>query len=69
MDPIHPFTHSRLQPGLHRMLLRNRRDLDPVRTAITHLMASYEARRSAGHHDGPPLRGMNIYLVEWTLDP
>lgn len=31
------------------------------------LAARYRARRAAGMHDGPPLRGLRLYLNEWTL--
>ena len=31
------------------------------------MLTRYEARRRAGQHDGPALRGVRLYLLRWRL--
>lgn len=37
--------------------------------AILQLAARYEALRRAGRHDGPPLTGMRLYKLSWSVQP
>jgi hypothetical protein len=32
-------------------------------------LVQYEMLRRAGYHDGPPLRGIRLYQLQWQLDP
>lgn len=32
-------------------------------------LVQYERLRRAGYHDGPPLRGIRLYQLQWQLDP
>jgi len=41
----------------------------PLRTLCREYLDRYEARRVAGLHNGPPLRGLRLYRYEWTLEP
>jgi hypothetical protein len=40
-----------------------------VAPLLRDMLERYERLRSAGAHDGPPLRAVRLYEVEWTLDP
>jgi hypothetical protein len=64
---IAPFDQSRLPKALRRMLARadgERR----VTTALQDVMARYEELRRSGEHDGPPVVGMRLYELEYTID-
>lgn len=60
---IQPFHHNRLSRAFERMDPRARR------AALTDCLIRYEALRSAGRHDGPALKGLRLYQLEWELDP
>jgi hypothetical protein len=32
-------------------------------------LVQYEMLRRAGYHDGPSLRGIRLYQLQWRLDP
>jgi hypothetical protein len=40
-----------------------------LREALRDFHSRYEALREQGRHSGPPLRGLRLYKVVWTLDP
>jgi hypothetical protein len=70
VDPVflYPLEHSRFYFTLGRLERRGdgRRSLE---TAMRDTLERYEARRRAGLHDGPPLRGIRLYELRWRLDP
>ena len=70
VDPsyLYPLEHSRFYFTLGR--LERRRDGGrALETAMSDTLDRYEARRRAGLHDGPPLRGVRLYALRWVLDP
>ena len=65
---IQPFDQSRLH--LAFVQLAQRSDADTaIHAAVANCLARYERQRALGEHDGPPLRAMRLYLLEWHLDP
>jgi hypothetical protein len=65
---IQPFDNARLRFALETM------DVDPERVpelteALRDCLRRYEALRAVGRHNGPSLRGMRLYRVDWKLDP
>ena len=42
--------------------------MTPFAEALRDLLRRYEERRRAGQHDGPPLRGLRLYRLQWQLD-
>ena len=69
LDQIHPFRHTRLQGAFYWLLRRHPRDRERVRPALAWLFDRYEERRAAGLHEGPQLRALKLYVVEWMLEP
>ncbi len=67
-DYLWPLDQSRLPIGL-RHIYRTERDLPRVHAALEDCLARYERRRVAGHHDGPALRGIRLYMVAWDIQP
>jgi glucosyl-dolichyl phosphate glucuronosyltransferase len=66
-DVIRPFDQCRLTSALSRTFH------DPARRDLVHeqlrdCLARYEARRLKGEHEGPPLSGVRLYEMQWTLD-
>jgi len=61
---LQPFDNSRLPEALENAAKINRLD-----EAVTNCLTRYEALRRAGRHNGPPLVGMRLYRLTWTLDP
>ncbi len=64
---IQPFDQCRLTSALSRTFT------DPQRRSAIHeqlrdCFGRYEARRAAGEHDGPPIDGVRLYEMVWTLD-
>lgn len=62
-----PFDKARLPMALARM--HPHPNNPAVRAAVRDCLLRYEARRRAGHHQGPPLRGVRLYRLTWQLDP
>jgi len=63
-----PLDQSRLPIGLRR-LYRQPGGRERVRTAVEDTFRRYELRREQGLHDGPPLRAMRLYVLNWDLEP
>ena len=65
---IQPFDNARLRFALEDMNRSTGRDQALTR-ALEDCLKRYDALRASGRHDGPPLRGMRLYRVDWKLDP
>jgi hypothetical protein len=63
-----PFDNSRLIMAFKIMATERRERSIPVR-ALADVLRRYESRRRAHLHDGPPLKTVRLYRVEWELDP
>lgn len=68
---LRPFDRSRMRFALGWILVgkegeQRRQMLDE---ALLDSLRRYETLRLAGHHDGPPLRGLKLYQLRWRLDP
>jgi hypothetical protein len=69
LDPayIAPFDASRLRAAFTR--LRRREDRDRLlRVALSDCLERYERGRRDGAHTGPPLSGMRLYELRWSLE-
>jgi hypothetical protein len=64
---VSPFDQSRLPKAL-RQMLDEPDGAARVRTAVEDCLARYEVLRTAGRHDGPPLRAMRLYDLTWRID-
>jgi len=64
---VSPFDQSRLPKAL-RQMLDEPDGAARVRTAVEDCLARYEVLRTAGRHDGPPLRAMRLYDLKWRID-
>jgi hypothetical protein len=64
---IEPFDQSRLPKALKRMLEESE-DPARVRMALADCLNRYEELRREARHSGPPLTGMRLYELEWTID-
>jgi hypothetical protein len=65
---IQPFDQSRLH--LAFVQLAARADAGrALQSAVANCLSRYERQRVNGVHDGPPLRAMRLYLLEWRLEP
>jgi hypothetical protein len=69
LDPAHiaPFDAARLRSAL----LRLRRSEDRhrlLRVALSDCLERYERGRRDGAHTGPPLSGMRLYELRWSLE-
>jgi len=70
VDPtyLYPLEHSRFYFSLGR--IERRQDGGrSLEIAMRDALDRYEARRRAGDHDGPPLRGLRLYALRWQLEP
>src|SRR5262245_36887803 len=65
---IRPFDQSRMHLALVR-LARGPDAARVLRNAVANCLDRYERMRQRGQIDGPPLRGMRLYLFEWRIDP
>jgi len=63
-----PLDQSRLSIGL-RAIAQQRGGDARLREAVANALDRYEERRRAGAHDGPELRGMRLYAVQWDVVP
>jgi hypothetical protein len=69
LDPAHiaPFDAARLRAALLR--LRRSEDRDRLlRMALSDCLVRYERARRDGAHTGPPLSGMRLYELRWSLE-
>jgi hypothetical protein len=65
---IQPFDESRLHLAMVR--LAERPDAESlIRRAVANCLDRYRRQRLNGKHDGPTLRAMRLYLLEWHLEP
>jgi hypothetical protein len=64
---VAPFDQSRLPKAFRQMLTRSDA---PARTreALRDVMTRYETLRREARHSGPPVVGMRLYELEWTID-
>lgn len=65
---IQPFDRVRLAVALDR-LTRRPDDGRALRDALSDCLTRYESLRAAERHHGPPLVGIRLYRVEWSLEP
>ena len=63
-----PLDQSRLPIGL-RHIYGTERNATRLHAALEDCLERYERRRIAGHHDGPALRGIRLYVVAWDIEP
>jgi hypothetical protein len=63
-----PLDQSRLPLGLRRVYRREGNGAR-LREAVADALVRYEHRREAGLHDGPHLRSLRLYQVDWELEP
>jgi hypothetical protein len=70
-DYIQPFKVDRLQGAFEVMYLEpdpeKRQEL--LDEAARNSLLQYKRLRQAGRHDGPPLRGVRLYQLQWQLNP
>ena len=64
---VAPFDQSRLPKALKR-ILDGADGVARVRAVLPDLLSRYEELRRADLHDGPPLVGLRLYELEWTID-
>ncbi len=65
---IYPFLWYRQRAAFRRML--NGPDgTEAVKKGLEDTMARYEYNRQRGRHDGPPLRSLQLYQIDWSIDP
>jgi len=65
---LYPVEHTRFYIALASIEQQKDRDA-ALATLLRDTLSRYEARRAAGLHDGPPLRGIRLYALKWRLDP
>jgi hypothetical protein len=64
---IQPFDFSRLDIALRAMSNSPKRQRF-LGEALRDILVRYTALRRLGRHNGPPLRGIRLYLLHWKLD-
>ena len=67
-DYLYPLDQSRLPIGL-RQIYRSQGNAPRIHAALEDCLERYERRRIDGEHDGPPLRGIRLYIVSWDIQP
>ena len=65
---VHPFLWYRQRAAFRRML-EGPGGKAAVKVGLADTMARYEQGRVKGRHDGPPLRALQLYRIEWSIDP
>lgn len=65
---IHPFLWYRQRAAFKRMLEKPDGKA-AAKEGLADTMARYERGRQQGRHEGPPLRALRLYRVEWSIDP
>jgi hypothetical protein len=63
-----PLDQSRLPIGL-RAIYKDQGAGARLSAALQDVLRRYEARRSGGGHDGPPLVALRLYVVSWPIEP
>lgn len=65
---IHPFLWYRQRAAFKQMLEKGK-GIAAVEKGLADTMERYEHGRQIGRHDGPPLRSLRLYRVDWSIDP
>ncbi len=65
---VYPFDVTKVRVALERMA-EDPSDRGRLRAALADCLERYDALRRAGVHHGPPLRGVRLYRMRWSLDP
>ena len=65
---IHPFHWYRHRRAFKTMLQEPGGE-EAARRGLADCLRRYERARLEGRHDGPPLRAIRLYRVQWMLDP
>jgi hypothetical protein len=65
---LKPLDQSRLPLGLRRLSQLPGADAR-LRAALADVLSRYEQRREAHAHEGPPLKAIRFYSVDWPLEP
>jgi hypothetical protein len=63
-----PFDNARIDASFARLYAHPAQE-QLLKEALRDFHSRYEALREQGRHSGPPLRGLRLYKVVWTLDP
>lgn len=63
-----PLDQSRLPIGLRRLSVQPG-GRERVKAVVEDALRRYELRRAQGRHEGPPLRAMRLYSLNWDLEP
>jgi hypothetical protein len=66
---IVPFGPTEVLRALYTLDVLGERDPTPARRALAGLLTAYEERRRTGEHDGPKLRAVEVYRVQWRPQP
>jgi hypothetical protein len=66
---LHPFHWYRHRRAFKTMLEEPDRGVEAARIGLADCLERYERNRRSGRHDGPPLRAVRLYRVEWAIDP
>ncbi len=67
-EQIHPFLWYRQRSAFRRMI-EGPGGKAAVKKGLADTLDRYERGRQQGRHDGPPLRALQMYRVEWSIDP
>lgn len=65
---IYPFLWYRQRAALRRML-NGPGGTEAVKEGLKDTLARYEYNRQQGRHDGPLLRSLQLYQIDWSIDP
>lgn len=65
---IYPFLWYRQRAALRRML-DGPGGTEAVKTGLADTLERYEYNRQKGRHDGPVLRSLQLYRVDWSVEP
>ncbi|MEL6381773.1 MAG: hypothetical protein AAFQ89_04740 [Cyanobacteria bacterium J06626_18] len=67
-EHIHPYRWYRQRQAFRRILDGPDGEA-AVQIALTDLLQRYEKGRQTGRHDGPPLQAIQLYRIDWQVDP
>lgn len=67
-EELAPFDPSRLKAFVQRTG-KGKKGVERQHEALERLLETYEQRRRAGLHSGPPLIGIELYDATWVLLP